>query len=185
MGSDPRVSPLYVHFGSDMLWFLLWAAAVLWAVWRCSDKRDPWPNTAGKSCFNQEAGFLQDFSEPLSGWYRLRVTGGRGYVCYIFVTHLMIMCAVSQSCPMPSRLLCPWDSPGKNPGVGCHFLLQGIFSTQRLNPHLLGLLHWEADSLPLNHLGSPFDENETTLMPEYLKESYFLGCNLRNIIYTP
>ena len=26
----------------------------------------------------------------------------------------------------PSRLLCPWDSPGKNTGVGCHFLLQGI-----------------------------------------------------------
>ena len=27
-------------------------------------------------------------------------------------------------CPIPSRLLCPWDSPGKNTGVGCHFLLQ-------------------------------------------------------------
>ena len=24
----------------------------------------------------------------------------------------------------PTRLLCPWDSPGKNTGVGCHFLLQ-------------------------------------------------------------
>ena len=30
----------------------------------------------------------------------------------------------------PSRLLCPWTSPGKNTGVGCHFLLQGIFPTQ-------------------------------------------------------
>ena len=30
----------------------------------------------------------------------------------------------------PARLLCPWDSPGKNTGVGCHFLLQGIFLTQ-------------------------------------------------------
>ena len=29
-----------------------------------------------------------------------------------------------------SRLLCPWDSPGKNTGVGCHALLQGIFLTQ-------------------------------------------------------
>ena len=27
----------------------------------------------------------------------------------------------------PARLLCPWDFPGKNPGVGCHFLFQGIF----------------------------------------------------------
>ena len=37
----------------------------------------------------------------------------------------------------PARLLCPWDSPGKNTGVGCHFLLQGIFLTQGSNPHLL------------------------------------------------
>ena len=36
-----------------------------------------------------------------------------------------------------TRLLYPWDSPGKNTGVSCHFLLQGIFLTQELNPHLL------------------------------------------------
>ena len=42
----------------------------------------------------------------------------------------------------PTRLLCPWDSPGKNIGVSCHSLLQGIFLTQGLNPHLLCLLHW-------------------------------------------
>jgi len=36
-----------------------------------------------------------------------------------------------------ARLLCPWDSPGKNTGVGCHFLLQGIFPTQQSNSHLL------------------------------------------------
>ena len=35
-----------------------------------------------------------------------------------------------------ARLLCPWDSPGKNTGVGCHFLLQGIFPTQGSNPCL-------------------------------------------------
>ena len=33
--------------------------------------------------------------------------------------------------------LCPWNSPGKNTGVGCHFLLQGIFPTKRLNLTLL------------------------------------------------
>ena len=37
----------------------------------------------------------------------------------------------------PSRLLCPWNFPGKNTGVGCHFLLQGIFLPQGLNPHLV------------------------------------------------
>ena len=55
----------------------------------------------------------------------------------------------------PTRLLWPWDFPGKNTGVGCHFLLQRIFPTQGLNPHLLCLLHWQVDSLPLSHLGSP------------------------------
>ena len=47
----------------------------------------------------------------------------------------------------PPRLLCPWDSPGENTGVGCHFLLQGIFQTQGSNPRLLRLPHWQAGSL--------------------------------------
>ena len=34
----------------------------------------------------------------------------------------------------PARLLCPWNSPGKNTGVGSHFLLQGAFLTWGLNP---------------------------------------------------
>ena len=46
----------------------------------------------------------------------------------------------------------PLSIPGKNTGVGCHALLQGIFPTQGSNPHLL---HWQADSLPLSHPGSP------------------------------
>ena len=50
---------------------------------------------------------------------------------------------------------CPWDFPGKNTGVSCHVLLQGIFQTQGLNLRLLCFLHWQADSLPLTHLGSP------------------------------
>ena len=49
----------------------------------------------------------------------------------------------------PNRLLCPWDSPGKNTGVGFRFLLQGIFPTQGSNPGLLCLLYWQAGSLPL------------------------------------
>jgi len=53
---------------------------------------------------------------------------------------------------LPARLLCPWDSPGKNTGVGCHFLLQGIFPTQGSN---LCLLHWQPGSYSLSLLGSP------------------------------
>ena len=43
----------------------------------------------------------------------------------------------------PATLLCPWDFPSKNNGVGCHFLFREVFLTQGLNPSLLGLLHWQ------------------------------------------
>ena len=49
---------------------------------------------------------------------------------------------VTKSCPIlatPWTVTCqapPWDSPGKNTGVGSHFLLQGIFLGQESNPHL-------------------------------------------------
>ena len=52
----------------------------------------------------------------------------------------------------PTRLLCPWDSPGKNSGVGCHFLLQGIFSTQGSNA---GLQHCRQTLKPLSHQEEP------------------------------
>ena len=45
----------------------------------------------------------------------------------------------------PARLLCPWDFPGNNTGVDCHFLLQGIFPTQGSN---LGLPHCRQMLLP-------------------------------------
>ena len=45
--------------------------------------------------------------------------------------------------------LCSRDFPGKNTGVGCHALLQGIFPTQGSNPYLLCLLHRQEGSLPL------------------------------------
>ena len=52
----------------------------------------------------------------------------------------------------PTRLLQPSDFPGKNTGVSCHFLLQGVFPTQGSKLHLL---HWKADSLPLESPGKP------------------------------
>ena len=74
-------------------------------------------------------------------------------------TNRMCVCSAAQSCLtlqppelQPTRLPFPWDSPGKNTGVGCHFLLQGIFLTQGSSPPLL---HWQADSLLLRYLGSP------------------------------
>ena len=55
-----------------------------------------------------------------------------------------------------TRLLCPWNFPGKNTRVGCLLLLQGIFLIQGSNQQLL---HWQADSLPLNQLGSPITKS--------------------------
>ena len=73
------------------------------------------------------------------------------------------VCACSQSCP---TLYDPLDcSPPDSSiheifwariGMGCHFLLQGIFPTQGLNLHLLHLLHWQVDSLPLTPSGKPY-----------------------------
>ena len=51
----------------------------------------------------------------------------------------------------PVRFLCPQNFSGKNTGVICHFLLQGFFLTQGSNMHLL---HGQADSSTLSHLGS-------------------------------
>ena len=45
-----------------------------------------------------------------------------------------------------------WDSPGKNTGVGCHALLQGIFPIQGSNLRLLCLLQWQVGSLRLEPL---------------------------------
>ena len=54
-----------------------------------------------------------------------------------------------------TRLLCPWDFPGKDTGVGCHGLLPG--GEPSLN---LGLLIWDADSLNILHLPGPFLEGQ-------------------------
>ena len=75
--------------------------------------------------------------------------------------------------PSPARLLRPRDSPGKNTGVGCHALLQGIFLTQGLNPCLLSLLcllQWQAGSLPLVPPGKPISGHS-----EYLKRFHKIG----------
>ena len=72
----------------------------------------------------------------------------------------------------PARLLCPWNSPGKNTGVDCHFLLQGIFPTQELNQ---GLLNCRQILFQLRYEGSPvhsFEEINT----QGLIISFFLLC---------
>ena len=93
----------------------------------------------------------------------------------------------------PSRLLCPWNSPGKHTGVGSHSLLQVIFSTQGLN---LGLLHCRwilyypsqqgssmAYSLYLNHMSgsrtlSHFFLSSFTIYP--LLVTLLISCHCKH-----
>ena len=86
-----------------------------------------------------------DFLKPFRAWI-LKVWPGDWQHQHSLDTHCCYYCcSVSKSCltlwwPLglqPIRLLCPWDFSGKNTGVCWHFLLQGIFPTQGLNPCLL------------------------------------------------
>ena len=72
----------------------------------------------------------------------------------------------------PFRLLCPWNSPGKTAGVGCHFLLQGIFSTQELNP---GLLHCRQKIYQLSHVTTTNKfKNQLCYFTSYVSLSRYL-----------
>ena len=74
-------------------------------------------------------------------------------------------CSLIHSCPtlcdphglQPAWLLCPWNSPGKNIGMGSHSFLQGIFPTQGSNQ---GHLHCRQILYLLNHQGGPHEIEE-------------------------
>ena len=112
-------------------------------------------------------------------WTWLSMCTSRSVYMYMsmYVCRFIYICAVL-SCfsvlnflqiygPQSSRLLCPWDSPGKNTEVGCHFLLQGIFPTQGWNLCLLRLLHWQVGSLPLATLRESFYKHTIVVLKTY------------------
>ena len=72
-------------------------------------------------------------------------------VC-VLVTHLCPTLCISIGCSLPARLLCPWNSPGKNTGVSSLSFLQGIFPSQGSN---LGLPHCRWILYQLSPKGSP------------------------------
>ena len=65
----------------------------------------------------------------------------RGFMNAWVLCHSLVSSSLLPHGLQPARLLCPRDSPGKNSGTGCHFLLQGIFLTQGSNPSPQHLLH--------------------------------------------
>ena len=69
-------------------------------------------------------------------------------------SYRMVVVLVVQLCPtLCNPMVCPWNSPGKNTGVGSLSLLQRIFLTQGLNP---GLLHCRHFLYHLSYQGSPY-----------------------------
>ena len=101
----------------------------------------------------------------------LNCSRARACVC-VCVCVCMCVCAKSlltlcnpMDCMQPTRLLCPWDSPGKNTGVSCHALLQGIFLTQGLNPRLSVSCIGKCVLYHLNHLGSLLIIHNYTQIP--------------------
>ena len=87
----------------------------------------------------------------------------------------------------PTRLLCPWDFPGKCTGVSFHALLQGTFPTQESNPHLLYLLHilliLRKTRLPGFELGAKFFSSKYRTLSRGKCFRFHLGpCYLKHFI---
>ena len=79
----------------------------------------------------------------------------------------------------PTRLLCAWNSPGKNAGVGSHSLVQGTFPTQGSN---LGLVYYRQILYHLSHQGNPKQRECKVLNeinPEYSLEELILKLKLQ------
>ena len=77
-------------------------------------------------------------------------------VCVCMLSHSVVANCLQPHGLSPARHRCPHHFPGMSIGVSCHFLVQGIFPTQGSNLHLLCLLHWQEDSLPVRRLEIPF-----------------------------
>ena len=78
-------------------------------------------------------------SRPPGGWVSAEYGSCKKHRCCVLSGYIISNCCATPW-TIADRLLCPWHSPGKNPGVSCHFLLQGIFVTQVSPPLANGFL---------------------------------------------
>ena len=125
-----------------------WAALPLC----CGLCRGPWMTPAPLGCGlaapgnslrcspTDKRGFVEgqvSSTEVLTTFVRAKITSLDTPERVVFAwspSHVWLFCDLMDCSPPGS---CRWNFPGKNTGVGCHLLLQGIFLTQGLNPHLL------------------------------------------------
>ena len=112
-----------------------------WDGWMASPTRWTWVwASSGSWWWTGRPGMLQSMgSQRVRHDWATELIDSYLYIIHIIYNYFYIF-------PYMLNYLCPWDSPGKNTGVGCHFLVQGIFLTQGSNPCLR---HWQADSSPL------------------------------------
>ena len=100
-------------------------------------------------------------------WFTLQTTV---YVCLCVLGYSVVSNSLWPHRLLPGKLLRLWDFPGKITGTGFHFLLQGSSWPRDLrlhDTHLLCLLIWQADSLPLSHPGSPCRLDHTITHMDY------------------
>ena len=102
-----------------------------------------------------------------------QMNGQRRYGTHMhacIISHSVMSNSLAPHGLQPARILCPWAYPGKNTGVGCHFLLQGILPTQGSNPRLLQLLQQQVDCLTTEPLGSPMVHTYNGILLSHKKE---------------
>ena len=145
----------------------LWTWALFPQGWEQLKGSTHSPNCLQVGKSESHVSFIVVLSTGKLGCGCLLVSGGMLLSLYRSVKKLVLQClscfsftgrcsVVSDSLRphglQPMRILFPWDFPGKSTGVGCHFLLQGIFLTQGLNP---GPLHCRQTFYPLKPSGKP------------------------------
>ena len=147
----PRLSD-FTHSGQHtpnsafVLSYNMWVRILCTAAWHPLFKSQP-------CCLPSMHHHPQEVTSKTTATFPLNSPGqSLSYYCSIHTkSPVVARSVVSDSSPpcglWPARLLCPWDFPGKDTGVGCHSLLQRIFPTQGSNPSHVCLLHWWAVSL--------------------------------------
>ena len=121
------------------LWVILWDELLI--VCRSRPPGFKWEVTLGRALPLSMPQFL------VSMWMR-----GHSFKHACMLSHFSHVQPFETLWTIAARLLCPWDSSGKNTRVVCHFFLQEIFLTQGSNSGLQHLLHCRRILYPLCHL---------------------------------
>ena len=95
-------------------------------------------NMWGPKSFRKQRYARQDLAVPKMNMARLPYD-----LCVCMLSNFIRVQLFATLWTVVHQAPCPWDTPGKSTGVGCHAFLQGIFPTQGLNSRLVCLLHWQ------------------------------------------